>query len=718
MRHRIDPARTVVLLTIFALLSALLLPKPQLAASRIDQTLNSRQEQSALEKAGVQPTSREASEFDSAVSQLDPTLREKIAPDLAPVMVDGGQTAAADAQEAIREFSSPDDTRSSDVERSRVIVQTYGPPSDDLLAAAAIRSNNNALMDEVEVSTRGAVGKSATSSFESLNGFVAELTAPELRLLASMDDVSYISPDRVTHSTATPDTKLRDETGDTNVRSSYGLNGEGVGIAFLDSGIDWNHPTFEDSYGRGRVSVVVDAVTGESTFSDVYGHGSAVAGAAAGLSYGSINGIASGSTLLSVRVLNSNGQGTVSDAIRALDWCVANAWLFNIQVINMSMGAASVDSFTNDPLCQAAERAVNAGIVVVTAAGNNGKDPYGREVYGSITSPGNDPLVITVGSANTRGTGKRSDDIVNTFSSRGPTLGYKLDSAGKKQYDFVLKPDLVAPGNAVVTAKVSGSKLISEHPELTYNGSSTQMMLSGTSIASGVVAGSAAVLLQANSGLTPGLIKAILQYSAQPIPGANVCQQGAGLLNLYAAVKLAKSLKNPSSLSAGNWLCLYSSLPSLATTITNESCATSGVIFSNMNHVWAGSELFLRYQLIYKPGILWYGTSVKNNGVLVTSGTVMTSGIRDVTVSISNNNGMITSGVLASGVILSSGVIVVEGVVLSEGVIMTEGVTLSQGVSLGESVTLSEGVIIAEGVVVAEGVIQAAGLAQSAAGEP
>ena len=122
---------------------------------------------------------------------------------------------------------------------------------------------------------------------------------------------------------------------------------------------------------------------------------------------------------------------------------------------NLSLGASSVGSFLNDPLCQAVERAVGAGIVVVTAAGNNGRNAQGQEVYGSITSPGNDPLAITVGSANTYGTAYRSDDTVNNFSSRGPTLGYRMNALGQKQYDFVLKPDLVAPGNKIVTAKAS-----------------------------------------------------------------------------------------------------------------------------------------------------------------------------------------------------------------------------------------------------------------------
>src|SRR5207237_2093469 len=120
---------------------------------------------------------------------------------------------------------------------------------------------------------------------------------------------------------------------------------------------------------------------------------------------------------------------------------------YSIRIVNMSLGAPAVSSYKNDPVCRASRALVDAGIVVVAAAGNNGKDANGNKIYGQINSPGNEPSVITVGAANTFGTDARGDDGVATFSSRGPTRSYSTDATGVKHYDNLLKPDVVAPGN-------------------------------------------------------------------------------------------------------------------------------------------------------------------------------------------------------------------------------------------------------------------------------
>src|SRR6185369_1528753 len=141
-------------------------------------------------------------------------------------------------------------------------------------------------------------------------------------------------------------------------------------------------------------------------------------------------------------------------------------------------------------------------------------------------------------------------DVVNNFSSRGPTRGAHVDTSGVINRDNLLKPDLVAPGNKLVGALASdGSSLLdtlaAQHPELIIQKlplSTALMNASGTSFAAPVVAGTAAILLQANPGLTPPLIKAILQYSAQPLPGYNLLQQGAGLVNVPGALSLAQAL--------------------------------------------------------------------------------------------------------------------------------------------------------------------------------
>ena len=107
----------------------------------------------------------------------------------------------------------------------------------------------------------------------------------------------------------------------------------------------------------------------------------------------------------------------------------------NIRVINLSLGRPVYESYTLDPLCQAVESAWEAGIVVVVAAGNDGRDnSQGTNGYGTISAPGNDPYVITVGAMKTMGTPTRTDDLIASYSSKGPTV-----------VDYVAKPDLVAP---------------------------------------------------------------------------------------------------------------------------------------------------------------------------------------------------------------------------------------------------------------------------------
>jgi subtilisin family serine protease len=131
---------------------------------------------------------------------------------------------------------------------------------------------------------------------------------------------------------------------------------------------------------------------------------------------------------------------------------LANRLLYNIKVVNMSLGAPAIDSYRNDPLCRAVRRLVDAGVVVVAAAGNNGKNGAGQKIYGQIHSPGDEPSAITVGASNTFGTNPRGDDTVTTFSSRGPTRGSWTGADGVKHYDNLVKPDLVAPGNKLVYA--------------------------------------------------------------------------------------------------------------------------------------------------------------------------------------------------------------------------------------------------------------------------
>ena len=188
-------------------------------------------------------------------------------------------------------------------------------------------------------------------------------------------------------------------------------------MAVIDSGIaNWHddlsyHGTSTKVrvVGGQRVTAFVDFVNDRLQAYDDNGHGTHVAGIIAGNGYdsnGAHAGIAPAAHLVSLKVLDQHGGGVISDVIAAFEWAVANRVAHNIRVINISVGARVSESYETDPLTRAAKRAVDAGIVVVTAAGNLGQRTVGftkKTQYGSITAPGNAPWVLTVGAYSTRG---------------------------------------------------------------------------------------------------------------------------------------------------------------------------------------------------------------------------------------------------------------------------------------------------------------------------
>jgi subtilisin family serine protease len=231
----------------------------------------------------------------------------------------------------------------------------------------------------------------------------------------------------------------------------------------------------------------------------------------------------------------------ISDVIAALEWVVVNKNLHNIRVANLSVGAAVTESYRTDPLTLAAKRAVDAGIVVVAAAGNLGKNAAGQKQYGAITAPGNAPWVLTVGAYSHQGTVARHDDIVASYSSRGPT-----------SVDYEAKPDVVAPGTGIVSLSDPTSTFYTSKASYLLAGSrptsyKPYLSLSGTSMAAPIVSGTVALMVQANPSLTPNMVKAMLQYTAQEYSGYDALTQGAGFLNSRGAVQLARFFRTARS---------------------------------------------------------------------------------------------------------------------------------------------------------------------------
>ncbi len=385
------------------------------------------------------------------------------------------------------------------------------------------------------------------AAFLNFKAHAIELPSRAVQALAARPEVGFVSLDRTNISFGHVSlTTGADAVRVANGTNAAGLDGSGIGIAILDSGIDPNHIAFLDRSNNRRVIVSRD-FTGEGRTDDPYGHGTHVASIAAGngrISNAQYTGIAPNANLINLRVLGATGSGTVSAVLAALDWVVSNHVTYNIRVVNMSLGAPAVDSYKNDPICRAVRRLVDAGIVVVAAAGNNGINKAGQKSYGQVHCPGNEPSAITVGATNTFGTDQRSDDGIASYSSRGPTRSFWTDTLSVKHFDNLIKPEIVAPGNKLIYAEALKNYLVTHNPTLDAGVSPVDerkmMYLNGTSMAAPVVAGAAALLFQANPNLTPNLIKVLLMYTAQPLAGFNMLEQGTGEISIEGAVRVAR----------------------------------------------------------------------------------------------------------------------------------------------------------------------------------
>ena len=382
------------------------------------------------------------------------------------------------------------------------------------------------------------VGARRVRSLRAVGADVVEVDDAALPTLAGDPRVRAVSVDRPVASTME---RAAAAVGARWVRESLGFDGAGVGVALVDSGVTAWHDDLAGHAGQ-RVVHFVDFVNRRPNAYDDFGHGTHVAGIVAGNGFtsdGARAGIAPGASLVALKVLDESGDGYVSDVIAAIDYAIEHRDEFNVRVMNLSVAAAPTESYHTDPLTLAARRATEAGIVVVCASGNMGRTAAGESIYGGITAPGNAPWVLTVGAATHNGTVEREDDTVASFSSRGPT-----------RFDNAAKPDIVAPGVGIESLSQPGSALYRARPQMRLWGTvetadPPYFSMSGTSMAAPVVAGTVALMVQANPSLTPNAIKAILQYTAEPRKDLDLLTQGAGFLNARGAVQLAAWFGTP-----------------------------------------------------------------------------------------------------------------------------------------------------------------------------
>ncbi|MDR0850482.1 MAG: S8 family peptidase [Christensenellaceae bacterium] len=276
-----------------------------------------------------------------------------------------------------------------------------------------------------------------------------------------------------------------------------GIFGNNSTIAIIDTGIC---PHLDFCVPRQRIVKFVDLINNRAEPYDDNGHGSFVASIACGngiSSGGKFAGIATQANIISIKALEKNGEAGAFKILEAMQWVYDNRRKYNIRVVCMSFGSNSLGE--QDPLLLGAEALWNAGIVVVAAAGNSGPDE------GSIKSPGTANKIITVGGLNDNR--NERDEVspnnfeVAEFSSRGP--------AG-----YYFKPDLVAPATNITGVSKSGS----------------YQKMSGTSVATPMIAGIACLIMDKNPDITPDQLKIRLVRSCRGIT-QNRNHEGFGLFD-------------------------------------------------------------------------------------------------------------------------------------------------------------------------------------------
>lgn len=294
---------------------------------------------------------------------------------------------------------------------------------------------------------------------------------------------------------------------------SQGDYGGSVGVAVIDTGVT---PVTDLS---GRVVAGPDFSGEHNSLADSFGHGTVMAGIIGGdgtASGGRYTGIAPAARIISVKVAGRSGATDVSTVLAAMQWVGTFAGQFGIRVVNLSWGTASQQPTAIDPLDYAVERLWRLGITVVVAAGNAGPGPS------TITKPADDPAVITVGAFDDGGTADFDNDTVPSWTSRGPTA------------DGVSKPDLLAPGRTLAATRAPGSVVEQNNPQALVGDS--YILGSGTSQATAVTSGAAALLLAAHPSWQPDQVKYALEASARPLSDLAATTQGSGRIRIGRAL--------------------------------------------------------------------------------------------------------------------------------------------------------------------------------------
>lgn len=368
-----------------------------------------------------------------------------------------------------------------------------------------------------------------------INGFAATVDQKTLSILESMPEILEINLDGVVHPTldeSAQNVHAPDAWSMTNP-SHQSLDGTGVRIAIIDSGVEYTHPDLGGCLGPNcKVIGGYDFIHNDNDPNDELGHGTHVAGIAAG--NGTYPGVAPGAKILSYKIYDYEANGTYSSVIAAIEAAMDpnsdGDTSDHADVINMSLGGPGNP---DDDLSEAVDNASAVGVISAISAGNDGS------ALATILSPGTAATAITVAaSLKSSQIGTVNQDPIASFSSRGPVIWNNIDYQ---------KPDISAPGVDICSARFAFT-----HAYYTSCLDQQHVRLSGTSMSAPHVAGALAILKQANPNLTPSEAKQILKSTATDL-GVSYNDQGAGLLNIQNALASMDEFHPRVSISPNYW---------------------------------------------------------------------------------------------------------------------------------------------------------------------
>jgi len=454
---------------------------------------------------------------------------------------------------------------------------------------------------------------SRANALRSVGGYAAKLTGRQISDLLDSGALEYLTLDAVIRPTFDLRSQARGSwEGELNPNlRTMGVDlveqtGEGVVVALFDSGIG-HHPDLT----RQQIVAAVDFTSGDAQVNvlnkDGHGHGTAIAGVIGGSgrsSAGYFRGVAPGVRFVDLKVIGDDGTGLTSDLIRAIDWVIENRTRYGIRLANLSIGHPSVESYQDDPLCEAVGRLVESGVMTFASAGNLGKTEQFPEIWGGITSPGNHPAVVTVSALNTNSTAAHADDLAATYASRGPAL-----------QDGIFKPDLTAPGDAIPVLAGRNSWLtrelrarrVADYPQYLY--------LGGSSIAAAFATGTAALMLEANPEMNVNMMRYLLLLSAVKLDQPHLLEQGNGLVNTKTAVDLAAALDMEAR--------AFSYVPKPYWELDGEEVWVGGA-FAFADKLYLGFQLQLPSFQFWGSGLVWAENILKTDQVIWVDGSFWT----------------------------------------------------------------------------------------------